>query len=103
VYVLTLVHAWPQDEEMTPIKQDTKKGKLRFYPYAINWNYGMLPRTWEDPAHKAEDIGGISVRRPLRFFSTTLPAKTARSGAHASMRPCATVPVMTTQHTTRDC
>ena len=27
----------PQDETNTPIKQDTKKGKLRFYPYNINW------------------------------------------------------------------
>ncbi len=51
-----------QDEEKTPIKQDTKKGKLRHYPYNINWNYGMLPQTWEDPAHKAEDIGGVAVR-----------------------------------------
>ena len=40
-----------QDETSTPIKQDTKKGKLRFYPYNINWNYGLLPQTWEDPAH----------------------------------------------------
>ena len=28
---------FPQDEEKTPIKQDIKKGKLRFYPYNINW------------------------------------------------------------------
>ncbi|EIE23360.1 inorganic pyrophosphatase precursor [Coccomyxa subellipsoidea C-169] len=48
------------DEELTPIKQDTKKGKLRHYPYNINWNYGMLPQTWEDPAHKAQDIGGVA-------------------------------------------
>jgi len=34
---------------LNPIKQDMKKGKLRFYPYNINWNYGMLPQTWEDP------------------------------------------------------
>lgn len=34
----------PQDEEGTPIKQDVKKGKLRFYPYNINWNYGLLPQ-----------------------------------------------------------
>ena len=27
----------PQDETATPIKQDTKKGALRFYPYNINW------------------------------------------------------------------
>merc|ERR1712216_871636 len=39
------------DEKLTPIKQDTKKGKLRDYPYNINWNYGMLPQTWEDPKH----------------------------------------------------
>ena len=39
------------DEIRNPIKQDTKKGKLRHYPYNINWNYGMLPQTWEDPGH----------------------------------------------------
>ncbi|KAK9832579.1 hypothetical protein WJX81_000316 [Elliptochloris bilobata] len=48
------------DEPTTPIKQDVKKGKLRFYPYNINWNYGLLPQTWEDPAHKAEDVGGVA-------------------------------------------
>ena len=41
-------------------------GKLRFYPYNINWNYGMLPQTWEDPAHKAEDVGGVAVRSVIR-------------------------------------
>jgi inorganic pyrophosphatase len=51
-----------QDEPSTPIKQDTKKGKLRFYPYNINWNYGLLPQTWEDPDHKNEDLGGVAVR-----------------------------------------
>jgi hypothetical protein len=50
-----------QDEPSTPIKQDTKKGKLRFYPYNINWNYGLLPQTWEDPSHKNEDLGGVAV------------------------------------------
>lgn len=38
------------DEKLNPIKQDVKKGALRFYPYNINWNYGLLPQTWEDPA-----------------------------------------------------
>lgn len=38
-------------EPNTPIKQDTKMGKLRFYPHNINWNYGLLPQTWEDPSH----------------------------------------------------
>ena len=50
-----------QDEEQNPIKQDTKKGKLRFYPYPINWNYGLLPQTWEDPSHESKDLPGINV------------------------------------------
>ena len=59
-----------QDEELTPIKQDTKKGKLRFYPYNINWNYGMLPQTWEDPAHASKDLAGINVRDWADLLST---------------------------------
>ncbi len=59
-----------------------KKGKLRFYPYNINWNYGLLPQTWEDPAHKAEDVGGVAARpraraRPeLRARLAGVPMKT---------------------------
>lgn len=49
-----------QDEEKTPIKQDTKKGKLRYYPYNINWNYGLLPQTWEDPDHQDSELGGVA-------------------------------------------
>lgn len=51
-----------QGEPKTPIKQDVKKGKLRFYPYNINWNYGMIPQTWEDPAHTNAQCGGVAVR-----------------------------------------
>lgn len=48
------------DEDNTPIKQDvTKDGKLRYYPYNIKWNYGMLPQTWEDPSHTWSEIGGL--------------------------------------------
>lgn len=46
------------DEQFTPIKQDTKKGKLRYYPYNINWNYGLLPQTWEDPAFSNTEVDG---------------------------------------------
>ncbi|CAN8251648.1 unnamed protein product [Cochlearia groenlandica] len=46
------------DEDFTPIKQDTKKGKLRYYPYNINWNYGLLPQTWEDPTQANSEIEG---------------------------------------------
>ncbi|XP_030835767.1 inorganic pyrophosphatase-like isoform X1 [Strongylocentrotus purpuratus] len=41
---------------MNPIKQDVKKGKLRFvrncFPHhGYIWNYGAFPQTWEDPNH----------------------------------------------------
>ena len=43
-----------KDEPMNPIKQDMKKGALRFiknvFPYhGYIWNYGALPQTWESP------------------------------------------------------
>ncbi|EPS70106.1 inorganic pyrophosphatase [Genlisea aurea] len=46
------------DELYNPIKQDTKKGKLRYYPYNINWNYGLLPQTWEDPSFANVEVDG---------------------------------------------
>lgn len=46
------------DESHTPIKQDMKKGKLRYYPYNINWNYGLLPQTWEDPSFANSEVEG---------------------------------------------
>ncbi|XP_059313845.1 soluble inorganic pyrophosphatase 6, chloroplastic-like [Lycium ferocissimum] len=46
------------DEQHTPIKQDTKKGKLRYYPYNIHWNYGLLPQTWEDPSFANSEVEG---------------------------------------------
>ncbi|XP_071495372.1 inorganic pyrophosphatase-like [Diadema antillarum] len=47
---------------MNPIKQDVKKGKLRFvrncFPYhGYIWNYGALPQTWEDPNHTDDSTG----------------------------------------------
>jgi len=43
-----------KDELLNPIKQDIKKGKLRFvrncFPHhGYIWNYGAFPQTWEDP------------------------------------------------------
>ncbi|KAI5150918.1 inorganic pyrophosphatase [Enteropsectra breve] len=43
-----------KEDEKNPIKQDVKKGNLRFskniYPfYGYPFNYGALPQTWEDP------------------------------------------------------
>nr|AEI91122.1 inorganic pyrophosphatase [Rhipicephalus microplus] len=43
-------------EPLNPIKQDIKKGKLRYvhncFPHhGYIWNYGAIPQTWEDPNH----------------------------------------------------
>ncbi|CDH55261.1 inorganic pyrophosphatase [Lichtheimia corymbifera JMRC:FSU:9682] len=43
-----------KEDAYNPIKQDTKKGKLRFvrncFPHkGYIWNYGAFPQTWEDP------------------------------------------------------
>ncbi|KAI0815714.1 inorganic pyrophosphatase [Xylaria sp. FL0064] len=43
-----------KDELLNPVKQDVKKGKLRFvrncFPHkGYLWNYGAFPQTWEDP------------------------------------------------------
>uniref|UniRef100_A0A1L8E0P8 Inorganic pyrophosphatase n=1 Tax=Nyssomyia neivai TaxID=330878 RepID=A0A1L8E0P8_9DIPT len=43
-------------EALNPIKQDIKKGKLRYvanvFPHkGYIWNYGALPQTWENPEH----------------------------------------------------
>ncbi|GAB5356953.1 hypothetical protein AAMO2058_000332400 [Amorphochlora amoebiformis] len=45
--------------ENNPIKQDVKKGNVRYYHGPIFWNYGCLPQTWEDPNIKGDDnVGG---------------------------------------------
>lgn len=46
-----------KEEELNPIKQDVKKGAVRFvkncFPHhGYIWNYGALPQTWEDPDHE---------------------------------------------------
>jgi len=57
-------------EEFNPIKQDIKKGQLRFvadvngangYP----WNYGALPQTWENPLHKDHRTGALGDNDPV--------------------------------------
>ncbi|XP_062535932.1 inorganic pyrophosphatase-like isoform X2 [Armigeres subalbatus] len=49
-------------EGLNPIKQDVKKGKLRFvancFPHhGYIWNYGALPQTWENPDHLDPNTG----------------------------------------------
>jgi hypothetical protein len=85
-----------QDEPSTPIKQDTKKGKLRFYPYNINWNYGLLPQTWEDPTHKNPELDGVAVSQlphgfcrgvggPLLFSALNLEVEVYWVGGSAAL------------------
>uniref|UniRef100_A0A673CQA6 inorganic diphosphatase n=1 Tax=Sphaeramia orbicularis TaxID=375764 RepID=A0A673CQA6_9TELE len=55
---------------LNPIKQDVKKGKLRYvanvFPHkGYIWNYGAIPQTWEDPAHKDGDTGCCGDNDPI--------------------------------------
>eukprot|EP00211_Chloroparvula_japonica_P014176 CAMPEP_0119130812 /NCGR_PEP_ID=MMETSP1310-20130426/8823_1 /TAXON_ID=464262 /ORGANISM="Genus nov. species nov., Strain RCC2339" /LENGTH=245 /DNA_ID=CAMNT_0007121347 /DNA_START=99 /DNA_END=836 /DNA_ORIENTATION=+ len=52
---------------LNPIKQDTKKGKLRYVQYGDGymWNYGAIPQTWEDPNHTDESTGAKGDNDPL--------------------------------------
>jgi len=44
------------DEEWNPLRHDLcHKGELRYFKYgALPFNYGFIPQTWEDPAHRTE-------------------------------------------------
>ncbi|XP_064416579.1 inorganic pyrophosphatase 2, mitochondrial isoform X2 [Latimeria chalumnae] len=57
-------------EPLNPIKQDVKKGKLRYvaniFPHkGYIWNYGALPQTWEDPHHKDKDLDCCGDNDPI--------------------------------------
>lgn len=59
-----------KDEFLNPIKQDTKKGKLRFvrncFPHkGYIWNYGAFPQTWEDPTHVCPETKAKGDNDPL--------------------------------------
>jgi inorganic pyrophosphatase len=52
-------------KENNPIAQDIKKGVLRDYHGPIFWNYGCLPRTWEDPSVKHTELGCFGDNDPI--------------------------------------
>ncbi|KAJ1472923.1 inorganic pyrophosphatase, partial [Baffinella frigidus] len=52
-------------EATNPIKQDMKKGKLRDYPLDIFWNYGMIPKTWENPNHSHPELKAFGDNDPV--------------------------------------
>ncbi|XP_051645660.1 inorganic pyrophosphatase 2, mitochondrial isoform X2 [Manacus candei] len=58
------------EEPLNPIKQDIKKGKLRYvaniFPHkGYIWNYGALPQTWEDPNHTDTITGCCGDNDPI--------------------------------------
>ncbi|XP_044276451.1 inorganic pyrophosphatase [Varanus komodoensis] len=57
-------------DPLNPIKQDVKKGKLRYvanvFPHkGYIWNYGAIPQTWEDPVHQDTDTGCCGDNDPI--------------------------------------
>ncbi|CAO3664561.1 unnamed protein product [Umbelopsis vinacea] len=58
------------NEWLNPLKQDTKKGTLRFvrncFPHkGYIWNYGAMPQTWEDPSHIHPDTQAKGDNDPI--------------------------------------
>lgn len=54
------------NEPGNPIKQDVKKGKLReFGKGDVYFNYGCIPRTWEDPDYTHPDANAKGDNDPL--------------------------------------
>ncbi|KAK9475997.1 inorganic pyrophosphatase [Lipomyces japonicus] len=59
-----------KEETLNPIKQDVKKGKLRYvrncFPHhGYIWNYGAIPQTWEDPNVEHPDTLAAGDNDPL--------------------------------------
>ncbi|KAF8735017.1 hypothetical protein AX14_002927 [Amanita brunnescens Koide BX004] len=59
-----------KEELFNPIKQDVKKGKLRFvrncFPHhGYIWNYGAFPQTWEDPSQTHPETKARGDNDPL--------------------------------------
>lgn len=57
-------------EKLNPIKQDVKKGQLRYvknpFPHkGYIWNYGALPQTWEDPSHTDKETKAKGDNDPI--------------------------------------
>jgi len=57
-------------DPLHPIKQDVKKGKLRYvanvFPHhGYIWNYGALPQTWENPNHVDASTGEKGDNDPI--------------------------------------
>jgi 3'-phosphoadenosine 5'-phosphosulfate synthase len=56
-----------KEELHNPIKQDLNKdGSVRYYTYGVPFfNYGFLPKTWEDDTHTDDDTGAKGDGDPI--------------------------------------
>ncbi|KAI0784949.1 inorganic pyrophosphatase [Abortiporus biennis] len=59
-----------KEEAFNPIKQDVKKGRLRYvrncFPHhGYIWNYGAFPQTWEDPTQTHAETKAKGDNDPL--------------------------------------
>ena len=79
------------DEENNPVKQDVKKNKqtgeryLRHYMLNPCFNYGMIPQTWENSAHKDRETGAFGDNDPLDIVEIS-PNKIFKMGQRQSVK-----------------
>lgn len=81
-------------EPMNPIKQDVKKGALRYvrnpFPHkGYIWNYGALPQTWEDPTHIDPGTKAKGDNDPIDVIE--IGSRVARRGEILSVKVLGTV------------
>nr|QBH74112.1 inorganic pyrophosphatase [Carausius morosus] len=81
-------------ELLNPIKQDLKKGKLRFvancFPHkGYIWNYGAIPQTWENPEVLDESTGCKGDNDPIDVLE--IGYRVAKRGEVLHVKPLGTV------------
>ncbi|XP_046740495.1 inorganic pyrophosphatase [Diprion similis] len=81
-------------ETLNPIKQDVKKGKLRFvancFPHhGYIWNYGAIPQTWENPEVLDEATGCKGDNDPIDVLE--IGYKVAKRGEVLKVKVLGTV------------
>jgi inorganic pyrophosphatase len=72
-------------EEMNPIAQDVKKGKLRDYHGPIFWNYGCIPQTWEDPNEEHPELKVFGDDDPIDVIE--IGSKSLAMGSVTEVKP----------------
>jgi len=54
-----------RDQPLNPIKQDVKKGKLRYIYDPYPFNYGAFPQTWENPKYRDKSTQCLGDNDPI--------------------------------------